>query len=84
MRVSSWTPRDVATKACEQTVLGAAKLLMETGEHPAKLKDMVCSPGGTTIEAIASLEHSGFRNAIFKPPPCAPRKARLFPSPAED
>lgn len=59
-------PRDIATKACEQTVFGAAKLLIETGEHPAKLKDMVCSPGGTTIEAIASLENNGFRNAIIQ------------------
>lgn len=58
-------PRDIATKACEQTVLGAAKMLLETGEHPAKLKDMVCSPGGTTIEAIATLEKNGFRHAVI-------------------
>ena len=59
-------PRDIATKACEQTILGAAKMLLETGEHPAKLKDMVCSPGGTTIEAIASMEQHGFRGAVIE------------------
>ncbi len=58
-------PRDIATMACEQTLLGAAKMLLETGEHPARLKDMVCSPGGTTIEAIASLERHGFRGAVI-------------------
>jgi len=58
-------PREIAIKACEQTILGAAKMLLETREHPAKLKDMVCSPGGTTIEAIASLEKDGFRHAII-------------------
>lgn len=58
-------PRDIATMACEQTLLGAAKMMLESGEHPAKLKDMVCSPGGTTIEAIASLERHGFRGAII-------------------
>jgi len=58
-------PRDIATTACEQTMLGAAKMLLETGEHPAKLKDMVCSPGGTTIEAVASLEQHGFRGAVI-------------------
>ena len=77
-------PRDIATKACEQTVLGAAKLLIETGEHPAKLKDMVCSPGGTTIEAIASLEHSGFRNAIIQAATvCADKSMKLSQQPKD-
>ena len=49
----------------EQTVYGTAKYLLETGTLPAVLKDMVCSPAGTTIEAVASLEKSGFRGAIF-------------------
>ncbi len=49
-----------------QTVLGAAKMVIETGKHPAELKDAVCSPGGTTIAALAALEENGFRNAIMK------------------
>lgn len=77
-------PRDIATKACEQTVLGAAKMLMETGEHPAKLKDMVCSPGGTTIEAIASLENSGFRNAIIQAAAACARKSEALSKPQKD
>ncbi len=71
-------PRDIATKACEQTVLGAARLLLETGEHPAKLKDMVCSPGGTTIEAIASLENNGFRHAVIQAATAAAEKSKAM------
>ncbi len=77
-------PRDVATKACEQTVLGAAKMLITTGEHPAKLKDMVCSPGGTTIDAIASLEKSGFRHAIIQAATVCAQKSRAMSAPAPD
>lgn len=77
-------PRDIATKACEQTVLGAARLLMETGEHPAKLKDMVCSPGGTTIEAIASLENSGFRSAIIQAATVCADKSRKLSEQSKD
>ena len=59
-------PRDTAYEMAAQTVLGAAKMVLETGENPAVLKDRVCSPGGTTIAAVAALEEYGFRNAIFK------------------
>ena len=59
-------PRSSAYKMAEQSILGSAKLALETGKHPAELKDMVCSPGGTTIDAVAELEKHGFRNAIIE------------------
>lgn len=57
--------RDKAYKFAAQTVLGSAKMVLETGMHPGALKDMVCSPGGTTIEAVAELEEKGFRSAVI-------------------
>ena len=59
-------PRAQAYEMVAQTMIGAGKMLLETGEHPGKLKDNVCSPGGTTIAAVAALEEGGFRNAVLK------------------
>ena len=59
-------PRDVALKLAAQTVAGAAKMVLETGKHPAELRDMVTTPGGTTIEALKALEKSGFRGAVIE------------------
>ena len=59
-------PRKQAYKIASQAVLGAAKMVLETGIHPGELKDNVCSPGGATIDAVLSLEESGFRSSIMK------------------
>ena len=58
--------RNAAYKMCEQAVLGTAQYLKESGMHPAELKDRVCSPAGTTIEAVLALEENGFRNSILQ------------------
>ncbi|MBE7020146.1 MAG: pyrroline-5-carboxylate reductase [Ruminococcaceae bacterium] len=57
--------RDDALTLAAQAVLGSAKMVLETGIHPAKLKDMVCSPNGTTIRAVKELEDNNFRGAIL-------------------
>ena len=58
-------PRDKAYKLVSQTLKGSAKLQLETGMHPGVLKDMVCSPGGSTIKGVAALEHNGLRSACL-------------------
>ena len=58
-------PRAQAYMFAAQTVMGSAKLMLETGRHPGDLKDMVSSPGGTTIEGVKTLEEKGFRSAVI-------------------
>jgi len=63
--VRAGLPRDKALRYAVQTVLGSAHMVQETGKHPGELKDMVTSPGGTTIAGIAALENGAFRGAVI-------------------
>lgn len=63
--VAAGMPRTQAYEFAAQAVYGSAKLMLETGKHPGELKDMVCSPGGTTIEGVRVLEEAGFRGAVM-------------------
>jgi pyrroline-5-carboxylate reductase len=69
-------PRDAAHQLACQTVLGATRLAIETGRHPAALKDQVTSPGGTTIAGLEQLEASGVRSAIYKAVAAATARSR--------
>lgn len=63
--VAAGMPRKQAYEFAAQAVLGSAKMVLETGLHPGELKDMVCSPGGTTIEAVKALEERQFRGTVM-------------------
>lgn len=69
-------PRDLAQKLAAQTLLGAAKMVLESGKHPGQLKDEVCSPGGTTIAAIHKLEETGFRSSLITAVETATNRAK--------
>ncbi|WP_201257985.1 pyrroline-5-carboxylate reductase [Syntrophotalea acetylenica] len=69
-------PMDTALALATQTVLGAAQLVKESGEHPAVLRDQVCSPGGTTIAAVKELEEKGLRAALIKAVSKAAKRSR--------
>lgn len=69
-------PREKAYTFAAQTVLGSAKMVLETGKHPAELKDMVCSPGGTTIAGVSVLEENGIRNSMIKAIKAASNKSK--------
>lgn len=64
--VAAGMPRKQAYGFAAQAVMGSAKLVLETGLHPGELKDMVCSPGGTTIEAVRVLEKKRFRGTVME------------------
>lgn len=74
--VASGLPRDIATKLAAQTVLGSAKMVLETGLHPGALKDMVTSPGGTTIEGLHELEKGKVRAALMNAVRAATEKSK--------
>lgn len=64
--VAQGMPRKMAYQFAAQSVLGSARLVLETGKHPGELKDMVCSPAGTTIQGVRVLEKQGLRSAVFE------------------
>ncbi len=74
--VAAGLPRDIATRLAAQTVLGSGKMVLETGLHPGALKDMVASPGGTTIEGLCELEKGGFRGTVISAVRVAAEKSR--------
>ena len=71
-------PRAQAYECVAQAVLGSAKMVLESGQHPAALKDAVCSPGGTTIEGVRVLEENGFRGSVMAALHACAEKARTL------
>src|SRR5574340_1160248 len=74
--VAAGLPRAMAQELAAQTVFGAAKMVLESGQHPGQLKDMVASPGGTTIAGLAVLEESNFRGALVRAVRAAAQRSR--------
>ena len=72
--VMAGMPRKQAYNFAAQSVLGSAKMVLESGKHPGELKDAVCSPAGTTIEAVNTLEKKGFRSAVIEAVNAAAKK----------
>jgi pyrroline-5-carboxylate reductase len=76
--VAAGLPRDVATRLAAQTVLGSGKMVLETGLHPGVLKDMVASPGGTTIEGLYELEKGRLRGTLMSAVRAAAEKSKAL------
>jgi len=74
--VAAGLPRDISTKLAAQTVLGAAKMVLQTGQHPGALKDQVTSPGGTTIEGLHALEKGKMRATVMSAVRAAAEKSK--------
>jgi len=74
--VAAGLPRDMATRLAAQTLLGSAKMVLETGQHPGALKDMVTTPGGTTIEGLHELEKGAVRAALMNAVRAAAERSR--------
>jgi pyrroline-5-carboxylate reductase len=74
--VAAGLPRDIATRLAAQTVLGSARMVLETGLHPGALKDMVTSPGGTTIEGLHELEKGKVRGTVISAVRAASEKSK--------
>lgn len=78
--ISSGIQSSKAYRLAAQSVLGTAKMVLETGEHPAVLRDRVCSPKGTTIDAVAKLESAGFRSSIISAMKVCEDKSKMMQS----
>jgi pyrroline-5-carboxylate reductase len=74
--VAAGLPRDLAIRLAAQTLLGASKMVLDTGAHPGALKYMVASPGGTTIDGLHELEKAGVRGALMNAVRAAAEKSR--------
>ena len=79
--VAQGVPRDVALKLAAQTFVGAGKMVLDAKNHPAALKDSVCSPAGTTIAGILAAEEAGLRNAAIKAVSAAAKRSRELAKP---
>ena len=76
--VKNGMPKNQALEICAQAVLGSAKMILESKEHPMELADKVCSPGGTTIEGVLSLRENGFEAAVARAVQAAVEKDKLL------
>jgi pyrroline-5-carboxylate reductase len=74
--VQNGLPRELATKLAVQTVAGAAEMVAQTMMHPAVLREMVTSPGGTTVAGLAELEKAGLRSAVMDAVRAATERSR--------